>query len=320
VTVGVVLGAGGVVGHAFHAGVLSAIEEATGWDPRRADVIVGTSAGSIVAAMLRAGFGAADVARRATRQPLSPAGAVLERRAATTSPPLMSRSPTGGRSVIASPARVRRALREPWAVRPGSLAAAMLPAGRLPTDEVSAPFRGLFVDGWPEAALWIVAVELDRGRRVVFGRPGDPKASVADAVAASCAVPGYYQPVTIGGVRYVDGGAHSLANADVVVGERLDLVIVSSPMSSGFGSVRVGLDLPFRSAAGLVLGREIAALRRRGTDVVTFQPTVADQRLMAGNALDPAKLAPVCAQVQASTRERLRHDDLRRRLAGLVRA
>ena len=53
--IGLVLGAGGVIGHAFHAGVLAALADDTGWDPRRADVIVGTSAGSIAGALLRAG-------------------------------------------------------------------------------------------------------------------------------------------------------------------------------------------------------------------------------------------------------------------------
>jgi predicted acylesterase/phospholipase RssA len=59
--IGLVLGAGGVVGHAFHAGALAALEDETGWDPRSADVIVGTSAGSVVAALLRAGFRTHDL-------------------------------------------------------------------------------------------------------------------------------------------------------------------------------------------------------------------------------------------------------------------
>jgi len=303
--VGLVLSAGGVVGHAFHAGVVSALEQTTGWDPRTADVIVGTSAGSIVAAMLRAGFSAADVANRARGRPLSPAGALLEQKAslgATRRPP---RQPADRGPAMASPARVARALRQPWQVGPGSLVAAMLPQGRISTEPVSAPLRGLYGSGWPREPTWITAVELDRGRRVVFGRPGAPSASVADAVAASCAIPGYFEPVTIDGVRYVDGGAHTPSNADVLAEERLDLVIVSSPMSSGFATLRVGLDLPVRQAAGLALAREVAALRRRGIRVMTFQPTVDDQRVMAGNPLDGAKRAPVCEQVQRSTRERL---------------
>jgi NTE family protein len=310
--VGLVLSAGGMVGHAFHAGVLSALEETTGWDPRTADVIVGTSAGSVVAAMLRAGFSAADVANRARGRPISPAGALLEQKASLGGARRPLRGPAGRGPGMASPARVARALWEPWRVGPGSLVAAVLPRGRSSTDPVSAPLRGLYGSGWPRKPTWITAVELDRGRRVVFGRPGAPSAAIADAVAASCAIPGYFEPVTIDGVRYVDGGAHTPSNADVLAEERLDLVIVSSPMSSAFGTLRVGLDLPVRQAVGLALTREVAALRRRGIRVTIFQPTVADQRVMAGNPLDAAKRAPVCEQVQRSTRERLGRTSERR--------
>ena len=79
--IGLVLGAGGVVGHAFHAGVLAALQEETGWDARRADLIVGTSAGSGVAALLRAGLSPADLLARATDSALSADGARLAARA-----------------------------------------------------------------------------------------------------------------------------------------------------------------------------------------------------------------------------------------------
>src|SRR5450432_3427349 len=93
--IGLVLGAGGVVGHAFHAGVLAAVAESTGWDPRDADVIVGTSAGSVVGALLRAGASAPDLAARATGAPVSAAGQRLIDRAAEGSrdlPPIPSRA------------------------------------------------------------------------------------------------------------------------------------------------------------------------------------------------------------------------------------
>jgi len=75
--IGLVLGAGGIVGHAFHAGVLAALAEVTGWDPREAEVVVGTSAGSVVGALLRAGMSAEDHYARLTGAPLSAAGARL---------------------------------------------------------------------------------------------------------------------------------------------------------------------------------------------------------------------------------------------------
>ncbi|MEO6025656.1 MAG: patatin-like phospholipase family protein, partial [Candidatus Binatia bacterium] len=75
--IGLVLGAGGATGHAFHIGVLSALEEATGWDPRTADVIVGTSAGAVIAALLRGGLSPRDLAARALGDPMSEEGTAI---------------------------------------------------------------------------------------------------------------------------------------------------------------------------------------------------------------------------------------------------
>jgi NTE family protein len=317
--VGLVLGAGGAVGHAYHAGVLAALEDDLGWDARRADVIVGTSAGSVVAAMLRGGFAATDIAARSQGRPMSAAAERLVAQAGMRGPPRLPRArPARARGGMASPARLRRAVREPWRAWPGSLAAAVLPAGEVPTDPIAVPLDALFGATWPTEPTWIVAVQLDTGRRVVFGRAGSPDATVAEAVAASCAIPGYFQPVSIDGVRYVDGGVHSPTNADVLRTEELDLVVVSSPMSTTGGTRRFRVDAAMRHVARLALGREVARLRRRGIPVVSFQPNAADQAVMAGNPLDPAKRGPVSEQAQATTSRRLGRSDVRRRLAALT--
>jgi NTE family protein len=317
--VALVLGAGGTVGHAFHAGVLTALADELGWDARRADLVVGTSAGSIVASMLRAGMPPADMVRRGSRLPLSPEGEAVVRRAGLGGPrarPSRQRA-TGA---MASPALLRRAARAPWAVTPGSLAAALLPEGRTPTEDIAAPFDNLFGTVWPDAATWIVAVQLDTGRRVSFGRPGEPAATPSEAVRASCAIPAFFAPVTIGGERYVDGGVHSTTNADLVAtsaGGPPDLVLVSAPMSAARRAVRPGPLSAMRQIARLSLAREVAGLRARGIPVVAFQPTAGDVAVMAGDSLDPAKFAPVAASAEASTRRRLARDDVRERLARL---
>ena len=111
--IGLVLGAGGVVGHAFHAGVLAAVAEATGWDPREADVIVGTSAGSVVGALLRAGASAPDlVAARRRRAPSRARDGGSSRADAGSGhlPPIPSRPERRrARDVGAGRARTRRA-------------------------------------------------------------------------------------------------------------------------------------------------------------------------------------------------------------------
>lgn len=302
--VAVVLGAGGSVGHAFHAGVLAALQEATGWDARRADLLVGTSAGSIVSSLLRAGLSPADLARRAQRRPLSDAGRALVARASLAPPGSNLPPRTPPSSGMASPQALRRAVRAPWRLRLGSLAAAAMPAGRISTDAIAQPIRSLYGEGWAAEPTWIVAVDLDSSQRVVFGRDPEVSASLADAVRASCAIPGFFEPVDIGGRRYVDGGVHSTTNADVVVGARPDLVIISAPMSTRRGAAR-GVELPMRQWARASLVREVARLRARRIPVLAFQPNAADLAVMGGDPLDQRKIAPVCRQVLVSAREAL---------------
>ena len=213
-----------------------------------------------------------------------------------------------------------RAVTRPWETRPGALAAAVMPPGPVPTELVSRWLAPLFGDRWPTDPMWICAVGLVDGRRVVFGQDGAPAAEVADAVGASCAIPGYFSPVEIGGVRYVDGGAHSPTNADVLAGAGLDLVVVSSPMSAARPLRPVALDLAGRRLARVTLAAEAAAVRRRGTPVLAFQPTPEDRAVMGAGvgAMDPSRRGPVTRQAHASTLRRLRRPDLAERLAVLA--
>src|SRR5437763_10521699 len=168
--IGLVLGAGGSVGHAYHSGVLAALEE-IGWDARTAEVIVGTSAGSVVAAYLRAGMSGGDLSAATRRRPLSAEGAALLTRAgrgrALETPGLQHADVAGG------PAAADLLLR-PWGVRLGTLAAAVLPAGKVSTEPIAAQVRAVFGDAWPDRPTWICAVRLSDGRLVAFGSPGAP--------------------------------------------------------------------------------------------------------------------------------------------------
>ncbi len=270
--VGLVLGAGGVVGQAYHAGVLAALEHDLGWDPRTADVIVGTSAGSIVGTLLRLGVGASDLARFAVESPLSiEASAILEPIAGDEMelPPFTARDLIR-RWAVPSAAMVGRIARRPWAWRPATTIAALAPPGRIDiTDRVDALHRHAG-DDLPEN-LWICAVRRTDGARVVFGRPGSPRAPFGLAVAASCAIPGYFAPVTIGGVEYVDGGAHSSTNADVLRHDPPEVVIVVVPMSSARGRVR-SADGLMRRVAHRQARAEVQRLRRLGVSVLTIEP------------------------------------------------
>jgi NTE family protein len=213
---------------------------------------------------------------------------------------------------MASPALLARAALRPfWMNRPGVMLAGALPAGAVPTEPVAAGFRPLFGSAWPDRELWLTAVRLRDGRRVVFGREGGPVAHVADAVAASCAIPSFFEPVTINGVAYVDGGAHSPTNADVLADRNLDLVIVSSPMSVAGNRLRPSLDLPARRLCRFYLGQEVGRIRRRGVPVLAFQPTGDDLAVMGMNAMDPTRRADVTKQAKRSALKRLARDDTR---------
>ena len=295
------------MGSAFHAGVLSELAERTGWDPRHAEVIVGTSAGSGTGAMLRAGLPASDLRADVVGGRLSPEGLRIQaqaRRAGgaqTTLPLRRDRRPFLLRPQVTSPGILVRAATRPWEARVGLLATAFFPAGTVPTDIISAGLVSLFPSGWPAEPLWVVAVRLSTGVRLVFGRDDAAVAGVAEAVAASCAIPGFFEPVVIDGERYVDGGAHSPTNADLLAGHGLDLVVVSSPMSRA-GPIVAGAVTPLRQWARLELDREVRRVTRAGTPVLAFQPTRADVAVMGVNAMDMGRRPEVLRTAQESTR------------------
>jgi NTE family protein len=274
--IALVLGAGGPVGHAFHAGVLRALGHALGWDARHAALLLGTSAGAQVAALLCAGLGAVDLCARVRREPMSPEGERIARHFTRPS----HREPRPPRSYApAAPRYLERLLRRPWRARIGPLVSALLPEGHVSMNAQSEGLRRLFGARWPERALWITALHLESGERVAFGSPGAPETDVGTAVSCSSAVPGICQPVRVGAHRYVDGGVHSATHLDLLGGSKLDLVVVSSPLSM-FAPMRV------------LLGAETRRLRREGIPVVALEPRGATLGAMGFNpmALERAAL------------------------------
>lgn len=307
--VGLVLGAGGVVGHAYHAGTLAGLAEAVGWDARTADIVLGTSAGSVVGALLRAGLSPADLLARSRGEPLSAEGRRIVARSRPPGPPPAPVRPPSLRSIRPPSSRVlMRLARQPWTLTPSRLAVAFLPEGQVSGDTIGERVRAIHDRDWPEAPLWICVVRLADGARVVLGRDPVPTTDVGTAVQASSAIPGWFQPVEIDGERYVDGGAHSPTNADLLAGRDLDVVIVSSPMSASRDAIaRLAPDAPVRAVYRARLAGEVAALRRRGTRVITFQPSADDLAVMGGaaRAMDPERHAPVARRARETALRRL---------------
>ncbi len=305
-SIGLVLGAGGVVGQAYQAGVLAALHRESGWDARRATIIVGTSAGSVTGAALRVGVPATDLAASLYGVPTSRrGGAILSRILPSDAGPLPSPSVLSLLRPwnLPSPALLTRVARRPLAFRPDVAAVTLLPRGQV---DISERARGLdehMGDRWPDG-LRICAVRRADGARVVFGRPGAPPARLAPAVLASCAIPGYFRPVMIEDTEYVDGGVHSATNADVVRSEGLDLVVIVSSMSAAQGH--------FNAADGLLrrtvhrrMEREIARLESGGVVVVSLEPGADARRAMGLRAMAEDRGPRVIEAAYEETRQRI---------------
>jgi len=323
--VGLVLGAGGVMGGAWLTGGLEALATETGWDPASADNVVGTSAGSMMGALLVSGVppwfmvahsagqtfeGLRDAEGRPVGSANRSAGAVF--RYAGGLPPL---GPGSWRLIANSLAKPRRH-------RPGAMFAGWMPRGFLSTEPLKETVRRAVPKGWTShPSFWAVACDYADGHRVAFGRDDAPPADLADAVAASCAIPGFYKPVTIAGRRYVDGGLWSTSNLDILRAEELDLVICLNPTSSLHPPLAwdpferlAGL---WRRASGRRLGSERKKLVAAGAEVVLIQPTDEDHAVMGTNLMSTRNRNPVIQTAIRTVREQLREPGVRELLGEL---
>lgn len=256
-----VLGGGGTAGVAWETGVLAGLAE-QGLDVSDADMVIGTSAGSVVAAQLTSGQ---PIDRLLARQ-VEPAEQYRELMPAANVPWMIEEyGRIFGSATDAADMRAKLGAM--------SLAAETVPesvrrdivAGRLPVAE------------WPDRDLRVTAVDTGSGEPVVFDR--NSGVSLVDAVAASCSVPGIWPAVTIDGRRYMDGGMRTGENADLAVG--FDKVLV----------LQVGaFDLPADWA--LSLDDQIERLRAAGSVVEVITPDEASRTAISDNPLDPATRTP----------------------------
>lgn len=289
--IGLVLGGGGLTGGAYHSGVLAALAQ-TGWDARSAAIIQGTSVGAITAASLSAGMPPADMRRRHLGEPLSAEAAALLARISSRTRESTAEITSSLRP--ASPELLTSMVRKPTEFHPGKLAAAALPDGRMSTESIARSMDQLCGGVWPSSRLRITAVRLSDGATEVFGRPGNALPPIGLAVAASCAIPGYFAPVTIGEQRYVDGGTTSVCNADAVMHDHLDVAIVSAPMAIHSGAL-LAPDTPWRRVVRTQVDREITKLRAAGVQVFLFAPTRTDIAAMGPNPMTSGR-EPAVAQ------------------------
>ena len=190
------------------------------------------------------------------------------------------------------------------------------PQGLISTEPFKAVVRRPVPSGWADHPnLWLVAADYGTLERTVFGRAGSPPADLADAVAASCAIPNFYHPVRIGRRRYVDGGVCSVSNLDVLAGEDLDLVICLNPSSSR--TPNGGPMGAMRAANGRRLGHEARKLRAAGTEVVLVQPNREDLAVMGNNPMSRGRRQEVIETAIQTVGEQLRQPEVATLLAKL---
>ncbi len=322
--VGLVLGAGGVLGGAWLVGALHAIVSETGWDPGSAEYIVGTSAGSMVGALLACGVSPAYmVSRQGAVPPPRPDGAPQRRAQGSSSSGSVFRVERGGLPFGPGSWRLAAAsLARPYRYSPAAVVSGWLPRGLVSTEPLKDTIRRACPSGWaPHPNYWAMAVDYQTGRRVALGRAGSPPAELPDAVAASCAIPGFYKPVEIGGRPYVDGGVYSPSNLDVLRAEPLELVVALNPMSSLDGgapqTLAERMAYRMRDAAGRRLGSEAKRLRAAGIEVVLIQPSMRDLDAMGSNLMSSRRRAQVLEAAVRSVGEQLRESPEGARLSGL---
>ncbi len=261
-----VLGGGGVTGIAWETGLIAGLAE-LGIDLAGADVIIGTSAGSVVGADIAAGQELESLYQ------------------AQLAPPAPEPAARMGWGVIGRLLWVMSTSRDPVRART-RIGHWALAARTMPEADRRRVFEGrLPVGDWPAKVLKVTAVDARTGEFVVFDSGGD--VGLVDAVGASCAVPGVWPPVTIGDRRFVDGGVRSVANADLAAG--YERVVIVAPVAQGVGH----MTNPRRQAAGLAAA---------GARVVLVQPDRAAVHAIGHNVLDLSRRAAAATAGRAQAK------------------
>jgi NTE family protein len=272
-----VLGGGGRQGDAWMTGLLAALEDTHGFDLRECEYFVGTSAGSIVAAKILSG----RRLQRPNRGPLAPTTAGAD---SPGQSPLQNWGVNSAMALAAPFARL--------GLRLGTLPGEIARSATLKLLPVS-PGEALdFGGGFPpesirfDGRLRVVAVERRSGKRVVFGSPGAPQATVEQALTASCSLPLVFPPAVIAGREYVDGAIWSTTNLDIAPATRDAQVLIVAPMT--------GLQGPFsaavRAAARAALLLEASAMKTRGARTRIISPDRDAARSIGPNLMSDANL------------------------------
>ncbi|MEV6338994.1 patatin-like phospholipase family protein [Nocardia vinacea] len=299
---GLAIGCGGTLGSAWIVAALAATREVLDWDPREADVLLGTSAGAETVTLLGSGIGVDELVAMQRGTSMNPILSAHMRSEPGRFPPLPR--PRLGELALSlrAPASGQRLLTA------GS--------GLLPIGGGDASWLQHLADrlnpgrSWvSHPATWLVGMDYATGERVPFGAPDAPPATLGEALRASWAVPGWFPPVSIAGRRFIDGGAGSTASVDLLAAQQLDEVLVLAPMASVEEVPATGpghfLERQLRSRMSAQLAAEVGVLRAAGTRVLVIGATADDLEVMGPNFMDGRRRLETFEHSLRSTRRAL---------------
>lgn len=315
-----VFGGGGVLGGTWAVGALSAWQDVTGLNPRDVDIIVGTSAGSVLAALVASGVSIEELIthykdQNVTTGPLAGYEWDPDRATGGNRPGLPKLRGPG------SPALIRSSLRNFRQMPATAVLSAFLPEGGRSLERIGHLIDAVTPFGeWSDHPnLWVVATDYSDGHRVVFGRPGAPVAPLASAVMASCAIPGWFTPVDIGGRTYIDGGAVSATSVDVLAHTGVDEVYVIAPMvsfeSDSPTGIQARLERRWRSQVTKVCRDEMAVVRAAGASVYALGPGPQDLEAIGANLMD-SRRRELVLDTSLRTSARAWHEQFQQAVAG----
>lgn len=314
---GLVLGGGGLIGMGYHAGSLKALDE-FGIDPASADVIVGTSAGSVMGAYLAAGWTPDDFVDYAHGRHPDVTKEVGNNGVPSVFVPLydnaVQRVARGIGSAFAV-ASSRGYLKKITGGRmPGSLLRKTFPAGLFSTTETRLRLQEDLSMGWPKRELYLCAADLYTGERVAFGHPDEPEAPFPDAVLASTAIPGIFPPVKIGDRQYVDGGIVTATSLDLAVEAGCEAIICIAPLGyrneGGVAEPKLWGPMLMRALFARSLKREVNDARSQDIPVLVIRPWASDLAELGTNSMrEFDRGAIVDLSVESATRVLEAHDD-----------
>lgn len=299
---GLAIGCGGTLGAAWIVAALAATRDVLGWDPREADVLLGTSAGAELVTLLGSGVSVDELVAMQDGTGTNPMLLAHMRSEPGRFPPL----PRLRLGSVRLP--VRRTDPGQGLLTAGS--------GLLPVGGGDASWLQQLADrfnpgrSWvPHPATWLVSMDYATGERIPFGAPDAPEATLGAALRASWAVPGWFPPVSIAGRRYIDGGAGSTASVDLLAGQQLDELVVLVPMASAGRIPATGpghlLERQLRNRMSAKLDAEVAQLRAAGTRVLLLGATAEDLAVMGPNFMDGRRRRATFEHSLHSTRRAL---------------